>query len=129
MNAFQKNCGSIIEQFIPVSAKEAIKGILSDDVERVKRSQISAVQNVIENEITNKATVIKKEYLHDMVELFTGIGEATKVYFDEIFKSDKQLIVDTLGKIETCKKELGTYTLQNQPNSQVPKMKAPWEYI
>jgi predicted GTPase len=129
MNAFQKNCGSIIEQFIPVSAKEAIKGILSDDVEKIKRSQISAVQNVIENEITNKATVIKTEYLHDMVELFTGIGEATKVYFDEIFKSDKQLIVDVLGKIQTCKKELETYSLQSHSNSQVTRMKAPWEYI
>ena len=129
MNAFQKNCGSIIEQFIPVSAKEAIKGILSDDVERVKRSQISSVQNVIENEITNKATVIKKEYLHDMVELFTGIGEATKVYFDEIFKSDKQLIVDVLGKIQTCKKELETYSLQSHSNPKITKMKAPWEYI
>lgn len=129
MNAFHKNCGSIIEQFIPVSAKEAIKGILSDDVDMVNRSQISAVQNVIENEITNKATVIKTEYLYDMVELFTGIGEATKVYFDEIFKSNKQLIVDVLEKIQTCKKELETYSLQNHSKTHATKMKAPWEYI
>ena len=89
LKVFNEHCGSAMERFIPLSAREALHGMADNNPERLLKSNIQELKDVISMELADKVTVtaIKEEHLAKKVAHAAGLGKAVEQYLNDYKES------------------------------------------
>ncbi len=125
MEVFHKHCGGIIEQFIPMSALEALKGMATNNKEQIERSNIGELRRVIEDEIAGRTEKIKRERLATTVSHYAGLGKAAEVYMQELFAHHSTGLKPIRERLDFMEQEARDYKVDDRTQS-LDTIKRPW---
>lgn len=95
----------VIERFITLSAKEALKGLASGDRKREEGSNIAELRRVIDEEVAGKAAIIRRDHLAARVACYAGLGKATESYLTEIFAPSRQGLEPLRKRLDLIEQE------------------------
>ncbi|GEM_PF-3222341 len=127
VKAVQEGCKDVTEDIIPISAKLGMDGMLRRDNQVLQRSNIGAVQQVIEQELTEKAGKLKQDHLQHMVGLFSGLAGATAKYLDQEAKDGFAALEDLLSFMDLKQQEYSVMRYQTTKSNAAARRKPPWE--
>ena len=105
MAVFRKHCGAVIERFITLSAKEALKGLAKNDRKQEEGSNIAELRRVIDEEIADKVAGIRREHLASRVACYAGLDKATESYLRELLKPYRQGLEPLRKRLDLIEQE------------------------
>ena len=114
MAVLRKHCGAVTERFIPLSAKEALKGLATSDRKQEEGSNIAELRRVIHEEIAGKAAVIRREHLASRVACYAGLATATESYLRELFVPYRQGLVPLRKRLDLIEEEARTFAQEER---------------
>jgi predicted GTPase len=105
MAVLHKHCGAVIQRFITLSAKEALKGLAKGDRKQEEGSNIGELRRVIGEELADKAAGIRREHLAARVACYAGLGQATELYLGELFAPYRQGLEPLRKRLDLIEEE------------------------
>ena len=125
MAVLRKHCGAVIERFITLSAKEALKGLANSDRKQEEGSNIAELRRIIDEEIAGKAAGIRREHLASRVACYAGLGKATESYLQELFAPFRQGLEPLRKRLDLIEQEAQTFAVEDR-TATLGKMKQKW---